>query len=122
VQRRPDRAFKALTSSRLVLSTRGAGAGRIAGITLLAAALPAIVIGIYAQPSWSAGAAADPQLVALQQQVQQLHQQLEQAQLQQRMASAHGQELERQIGTFNTALRVCKEDLGFYRSARGTNP
>jgi hypothetical protein len=122
VQRRPDRAFKALTSNRLVLSTPGAGAGRVAGHTRLAAARPGVVIGLYAPPAWSAGEAAGPQRAARQQQVQQLHQQLEQAQLQQRMASAHGQELERQIGTFNTALRVCKEDLGFYRSARGTNP
>lgn len=51
---------------------------------------------------------------------QQLERGLEQARLQMRVSTAHGQELERQIDTLNRRLQSMQEEVSFLRRAGGS--
>jgi uncharacterized protein HemX len=107
-----------LASTPLVLAAPGAGGSRKVAVTLaLVAALGAGAAGTHLY--WLQRVGPLPQQATLLADLQQAQQALEQARLQQRVATARGQELERQIDALNQKLRECQVDLAFVRGARG---
>ena len=110
-------ATKELTRIGFVLSpSRGRRRLLLVGSLIVAgaAALGAGASYLY----WSHHPLGGQQLAAALLARQQLQQRFEQTNLTLRMSEARGQELERQIDALNQRLRVCQEDLAFFRKAK----
>ena len=96
----PRRARRIVLAIAIVAAALAAGA--LAGELLRERAAP-VVVGVAAPPTVE---------------LQQLRQQLEQAQMGLRVAEARDQELERQIDALNQKLTESQDELTFFRQAR----
>ena len=112
-------ATRRLTQVRLeLMPQRGARRWLVRSALILGALAAGAGAGVVGRDSAMAALQPPPAVDAASAQIEPLRQEIDQARLALRLATARSQELERQVDALNQRLRESTEELTFFRKAR----